>query len=280
MTPYKKTRECLASDTSPEPVPIAFFLDVSGSMGHVPDKLMRHDLHHLYEKLTTMGSIGNQNPQICMCGVADFDCNDLQVGEFEANAEMDTWLTRIQIGGGGGSERMHEAYMLALYMLARHTRCDCWKRQRKGHVFITGDEMCNPLLTRRQVESVFGDDIPSDLDLESLLEETRQKWNVSFLYVHTDFYSGQGPSIWNYWQKLLGNDAYRMDGEATGLPELVAAIIGMNEGVFSADQVPADLLALGTDATIVKAVAESLRVDMPRDGGDVGTKRRRRPKRL
>jgi hypothetical protein len=281
MSPYDmKVRECIASDTSPEPVPIAFYLDVSGSMGHVPNKLMREDLHKLFERLTTMGSVGNKNPQICMSGVADFDMNALQVGQFEADARMDEWLTRIQIDGGGGSAYMHEAYMLALYVLARKTRCDCWSKQKKGHVFITGDEMCNPILTCRQIKDVFGDDVPNDLDLESLLEEVRQKWFVSFLYVHTLCYGeNEGRLIWKYWQELLGENAYRLDGEATGLPELVSSIIGINEGVFSAQQAPQDLIELGTDVNIVKAVAESLRVNAPTGSSDVGTKRRR-PTRL
>jgi hypothetical protein len=104
MSPYGiKYRECLASDNQPLPDPIAFFLDTSGSMGHVPDQLTKGDLPRLLERMTQMGSVGNQNPQLCMNGVADLrDEFPIQVGQYEGDNRFDDWLVRIQIGGGGG----------------------------------------------------------------------------------------------------------------------------------------------------------------------------------
>lgn len=285
MNPYGiKHRECLASDNHPDPLPTVFLMDTSGSMGIVPRDLARKDLPRLLERQTQMGSIGRHTSQICMCGVADLeDTYPLQLGQFEGDNRIDDWLLRIQIGGGGGSERMHEAYMLGLYFLARKTSCTCWNQQKKGYAFITGDEMCNPVLRRDDIQRIFGDSVPRDLHLESLLEEVRQKWHLSFLYVHTGSYgSDMGEQkIWPFWKHLLGKDAYQLDGRASGLPELVNAIIGIHEGNLDAQTVPQDLLELGCEPDICNAVATSLNVPAPR-GGDVqgqGSKKAR-PRRL
>lgn len=273
MNPHGiKARECLACDTHPNPIPTMFVMDTSGSMKRIPYDLVKGGLPHLLERQSQMGSIGNGSSQICMCGNADLtDKHPFQFGQFEGDNRIDDWLTRIQIGGGGGSEIMHEAYTLGLYAASRKTKCACWKRRRKGHLFITGDELCNPILTVADVARIFGDTIKQDLSLEALLRETRKKWFVSFLYVHTGSYREQGETtIWPFWQNLLGNDAYRLDAKATGLPELVNAIIGINEGQFTAEQVPQDLLELGCEAEICKAVAASLRLPEPTPG-DVQT---------
>lgn len=287
-----KYRECLASDFYPFPLGVAFFVDTSGSMGRIPDDLTKGGLLRVYERMNQMGSCGNQNPQLCMNGVADLlDSHPVQVGQYEGDHKFDDWLTRIQIGGGGGSERMHEAYMLALYVATRKTICESWTRQKKGHLFITGDEKCNPILRTHDVKRIFGDTINEDLHLEQLLCEAQAKWHISFLYSHTNCYRSEGEGIWPYWQALLGNDAYWLDGDATGFPEIVSAIIGINEGVFTANEVPQDLIELGCERPIVEAVAKALRVEAPPevtpetgDGSEAvatdSNKKKKRPKRL
>lgn len=282
MSPYGITfRECLASDNQPLPLAISFNMDTSGSMGIVPENLCKGDLPHLMERMTQMSSCGNQNPQLSMNGVADLrDKFPIQVGQYEGDNRFDDWLVRIQIRGGSGSERLHEAYMLALYVAARKTSCECWSRQKKGHLFITGDEMCNPILCASDVKRIFGDTIDQDLHLNQLIKEVRLKWHLSFLYVHTGWYGEEGKIIWPYWQQLLGNDAYWLDGKAKGLPEIVSAIIGINEGVFTADQVPQDLIELGCETTIVQAVAKALRVEAPKSDEEKKPTGKRRPQRM
>jgi hypothetical protein len=134
MNPHSLTvRECVASDDHRNPLPILLALDTTGSMKRVPERLIKKDLLHLLTSLESTAATNGQTPQICFCGVADTrDSTPFQMGQFEADNRMDSWLQKINLGGGSGSEDMHEAYGLVLYALARKTKCDIWQRGKKG----------------------------------------------------------------------------------------------------------------------------------------------------
>lgn len=286
MRPQGMTaRECLASDDHLDPLPIAIMLDTTGSMGHVPANLAKRDLLRMLNRLTQMASAGAQTPQICYCGVADtLDATPFQPGQFEADNRMDDWLTRIHLGGGGGSESMHEAYGLALYFLARKTKCDIWKTGRKGFAFITGDEMCPRTLSKHVIREVFGDEVKHDIDVQTLIAEVREKWYLFFLYVETGHYGRENiEPIYRSWHELLGTNVIRLDHDATGLPEVVSALIGIMRGVFKAEDVPQDLRQLGCEEPIVTAVARALQVgpgDAAKAGSEKPSARRRGPTAL
>ena len=281
MQPHRMThRECIASDDHLDPLPIAFVLDTTGSMNHVPQKLARQDLLRLLNRLTEMASTGKSTPQICYCGVADTqDETPFQVGQFETDNRMDGWLTKIHVGGGAGPERMHEAYNLALYFLARKTTCDVWKKGGRGIAFITGDEFCPATHSRNVVAKVFGDELVDDLSTADLLKEVRDKWNLFFLYVKTGSYPGYEERIFQAWQTLLGPNAIRLDADATALPEVVSALVGITQGVYQAEDVPQDLRELGCDEQIVAATAKALNVGPGNTGKDEETANERRSQR-
>lgn len=280
-----KARECVASDDHPNPVPIAFILDTTGSMLGVPYQLARHELPRMLSRLTQMASTGPHTPQICYGGVADvFDETPFQVGQFEADNRMDNWLTQLHIGGGGGPEHMHEAYTLALYFLGYKTSCDIHKQPGgKGIAFITGDEMCPGTLSRQVVQKVFGDNIPKDLTTADLLRTVQERWHLFFLYVDTGSYHNSGQTIFSSWETLLGQNAIWLDGQATGLPEVVSALIGTALGTFSVNDVPRDLREIGCEEPIIAAVAKALKVsagDAPQGTSAAATKRTRGPTKL
>ncbi len=258
-----KARESLASDTNPHPLPIVVFLDTSGSMGHVPTELSRGGLIQFLNRITSLGAAGQQQPQICYSAVADYnDAAPFQFGQFEADNRMDEWLTRLHMGGGSGSERMHEAYPVALYALARKTECDIWKRGGKGHAFIIGDEMCPAMITRAQIKAIFGDDVPHDLSTTALLAEVQEKWNISFLYVQTAAYNESmvGPIGKSLEQTFGAENVYRLDKEALGTPEIMSALIAVKDGVLSPEVVPLDMRAIGVAENLIDAVATALKV--------------------
>ena len=286
MSPHGLTvRECVASDDHQNPLPILFALDTTGSMRLVPERLIKKDLLHLLTSLESTGATNGQTPQICFCGVADTsDSTPFQMGQFEADNRMDGWLQKINLGGGGGAEYMYEAYGLVLYALARKTKCDIWQRGKKGYAVITGDEMCPSSLSRQTIQKVFGDDVPHNLSLKELLAEAQEKWNLYFFYVATGSYQEENiERIYDFWKNLLGDHAVRLNQHATALPEILTAIIGINERVFSAEDVPVDLRELGCEEEIVLAAAKALGVDpqLPKNAAAQGAKKRRRgPKEL
>jgi len=177
-----KLRECRDSPDHPSSVGVVFALDVTGSMGHIPKLLATQELPGL---MKTLELCKVPDPQLLFCAVGDAtsDGAPLQVGQFESTAElMDQWLTWCFLeGGGGGTDQ--ESYELALYFLAVHTELDSVKKRgKRGYLFMTGDELPYPSLSRHIVESVVGDRLDDDLKTEEIVAEL-QKTLVPFFVI-------------------------------------------------------------------------------------------------
>lgn len=103
MMPQKALlREARDSENHPNSVPIVFALDVTGSMGHIPHYLVKEGLPNLMGSMIQRGVL---DPQVLFLPIGDHECDHypLQVGQFESgDEELDIWLTRTFIEGGGG----------------------------------------------------------------------------------------------------------------------------------------------------------------------------------
>jgi hypothetical protein len=176
-----KLRESRDSAEHPQSLAIAFALDVTGSMGDIPRHLA---VSTLPKFMKVLGDCKVRDPQVLFCAVGDAtsDRAPLQVGQFETTAElMDQWLTWSFLEGGGGGTG-EESYELAMYFLALHTEMDCVvKRQRRGYLFMTGDELPYPVLSRHVVESVIGDRLDEDLKVEEVIAELQRHYSPFFL---------------------------------------------------------------------------------------------------
>ncbi len=175
-------RESRDSSEHPNSLPIIIALDVTGSMGSLPQHIVRDGLPHIVEKLQAKGIA---DPQILFLGVGDhvFDRAPIQVGQFESSDELlDKWLTLTYLEGGGGGNQ-GESYLLAWLVAARHTAIDSFeKRGQKGFVFTIGDE---PLLDRIDLSSlnnIFGNQYQSSLTLKQIHEEASEKYNVAHFF--------------------------------------------------------------------------------------------------
>ena len=105
-------RESRDSAEHPESLAIQVYLDVTGSMGKIPEVLVTQKLGSL---MNTLIYHGIAHPQILFGAIGDHTCDSfpLQVGQFESGTqELDQWLTKIYLEGGGGGQHM-ESYLLA-----------------------------------------------------------------------------------------------------------------------------------------------------------------------
>ncbi len=177
-----RARECRDSAEHPRSLGIVFALDVTGSMGAIPELLAARELPAF---MKVLAACGVPDPQLMFMAVGDAtsDRAPLQVGQFESTAElMDQWLTWSFLEGGGG-DWGQESYELGLYFLAQHTALDCVeKRGRRGYVFMTGDERPYPLLSRHVVDAVIGDRLDEDVKVEEVVAEL-QKTFVPFFVI-------------------------------------------------------------------------------------------------
>ncbi len=98
-----KARESRDSAAHPNSLGIVFALDVTGSMGKIPDLLARERLPSF---MKTLLACGIADPSVLFLAVGDAasDRAPLQVGQFEASErEIDQWLTWTFLEGAGGT---------------------------------------------------------------------------------------------------------------------------------------------------------------------------------
>lgn len=211
MNPYGiEVRESRDSDEHPESLAIIIALDLTGSMGSVPNYLVKDGLPNI------MGSIiqkGVEHPQLLFIGVGDHECDEspLQVGQFESNDELlDKWLTDVYLEGGGGGNA-GESYLLAWYFAAKHTSIDCFeKRNQKGFLFTIGDEPTLKRLPAHNLKQLMGDGQYEDFSSAVLLDMAREKYNVFHLHIK-ETSAGRRSETINGWKQLMGDNLIVID---------------------------------------------------------------------
>ncbi|MEQ1772998.1 MAG: VWA domain-containing protein [Burkholderiales bacterium] len=222
-----KVRECRDSADHPNSLGIAFALDVTGSMGDIPHLLAKQELPNFMKLLTACGVI---DPQLMFMAIGDATSDQaaLQVGQFESTAElMDQWLTWSYIEGGGGGTG-EESYELAFYLAAQHTDMDNWvKRKKKGYLFITGDELPYPAVSRHQIEALMGEKLDEDIPIQEVIAAAAETYHLFFLI--PDLQRRQRCEA--RWRDLLGDHTICMESP-TDACSVAAAIVGLTENLI------------------------------------------------
>ncbi len=245
-----KFRESRDSDIHPESLSLAVFLDVTGSMGRIPEILVREKLGSL---MNTLISHGIAHPQIMFGAIGDHvsDNYPLQVAQFESGTdELDKWLTEIYVEGGGGGQSM-ESYTLGWLFCACHTSCDCFeKRGQKGFLFTIGDEAAWDKLEESRLKSIMGYTEATDLTDKQLLEEVQRSYHVFHIHINEASYRND-PTVLGYWKSLLGERLIVLD-DYNAIAETIASTVAVIHGV--------DLrkILASFDNTTSKTVAKAL----------------------
>jgi len=225
MEPKKALiRESRDSETHPNSVPIIIALDVTGSMGKIPHQLVKDGLPTLMSGIIQNGI---PDPQVLFLAVGDVTCDHhpLQVGQFESgDEELDMWLTRTYLeGGGGGNDG--ESYSLAWHYAANHTVTDAWeKRKQKGFLFTIGDEPIHSSFTKKYLNEIFGDDYQGNTKNEDLLEAAQMMYNVYHIHVAE---TSAGKRSLEFWKNLMGQHCISVESH-TEIPKVIANIVSSN----------------------------------------------------
>lgn len=224
MDPKRITvRESRDSEEHPESFPIIIALDETGSMGHIPELIIKNVLPDIMENILNAGV---KDPQICFMGIGDCCFSEeapLQVGQFESSDElMEKWLTKVYLEGRGGGNG-HESYPLAWYFADCHVVTDAWeKRQQKGVLITIGDESCQRILLQEQLKKYINDNPEDDITASDLLERVREKWNVFHIHCNGGNYRASQTN----WEKILGpNLVVSVDNDGTDIKEIIPRIV-------------------------------------------------------
>jgi len=249
-----KARESRDSADHPHALPIIFALDVTGSMGQIPEALARRELPNFMKLLTETGVA---DPQLLFMAVGDATCDDaaLQVGQFESTAElMDQWLTWSFLEGGGGGQNK-ESYELALYFISEHTDTDAWlKRKKRGYVIMTGDELPYPAVSRHQVEALLGDAVDEDIPIEAVVASLQERFEPFFLIPDL----ARRERCERRWRDLLGDHVICLE-QAADTCWAAAGLIALTEHTLPDLPAFADrLLELGLERGRVGGLVRAL----------------------
>jgi len=227
-----KLRESRDSADHASSLPICFALDISGSMGDIPDLLARKELPTFMKLLLDTGIA---DPQVLFMAFADARCDvtPLQVGQFESTAELiDKWLTMTSLFCGArgsaynGELQGGESYELALHFVAHHTATDSFeKRKHKGYLFMTGDEPAYPAVPRETVQIVLGYDPERDIPIEEVVKDLRRAWKPFFLIPDEGRRGVEGD-----WRKVFDRDVLCMQGAADTCA-VAASLVALGEGI-------------------------------------------------
>lgn len=220
-----RLRESRDGADHPQSLGIVFALDVTGSMGEIP-KLMANQQLPNFMKILLDCQV--RDPQILFMAVGDAfsDNAPLQVGQYESTAElMDQWLTWSYLEGGGGGTGQ-ESYELGLYFLAMHTEMDCMvKRKKRGYLFMTGDEIPYPTLSKHVVETVIGDKLDDDLSCEEIVAELQKTFTPFFIIPDR----ARAKRCERRWRDLLGDNVICLEAPVDVCYVTAGAML-LNEG--------------------------------------------------
>lgn len=258
-------RESRDSDAHPNSIAIAVFLDVTGSMGQIPEMLIRHKLGSLMDTLLAHGV---EDPQVMFSAIGDHhtDRAPLQIGQFESGTdELNECLSKVYIEGGGGGQNM-ESYLLAWLVAGRHTSIDCFeKRGNKGFLFTIGDEKSWDSVAAPRLKELMGYAQTDPITDAQVLAQAQRMYHVFHIHINETGYK-DNPDVIGYWKKLLGERALILD-QHMAVAELIASTVAVINGA-NLDKVAAEF----DDATAksVKNALMLVNTDVAKAGGNSG----------
>jgi hypothetical protein len=178
------------------------------------------------------------------------------VGQFESDNRMDDNLEKIFLEGGGGGQQT-ESYELGMYFIARHTAIDCWEKHgRKGYLFLIGDEMAYPQVSRKEVRQLIDDGLEVDIPAAEMVKELRQRYHVFYLLPKAASYGGDA-KILKFWRGLLGHNVLELE-DSEAVCETIALAIGMMEGTIDLHAGLDDLRATNAAPQTLQTVSVAL----------------------
>ncbi len=267
MIPDKITvRESRDSDAHPNSLAIMLFLDDTGSMGRIPEHIIKNELGTL---MNTIIDNGVPDPQVLFGAINDHQTGvraPIQIGQFESGTEeLNKWLSGVALQGGGGGQDM-ESYLLAWFVAGRHTSIDCFeKRNEKGFLFTIGDEASWDCLNGRDIQSIFGYEKSEDVTDKQLLEEAQRLYNVYHIHINEASYRDD-PRVLGYWKKMLGERLIVLD-DYHAICATIATVIAVQHGVDMAKVVKSfDSKTAGIVTTALATVATGAIVSVNDEG--------------
>lgn len=216
-------RESRDSTHNPAATPIVVALDVTGSMGHLAELLVREGVAELMGELLG-GPVSD--PHLLVMGVGDAWCDaaPLQATQFEADLRIVEQMSRIWIEGGGGGNG-EESYILPWAFAAAKTSCDAIESGRAKGLLVTVGDDAPPAALLREHAARIGLGLARDMDARDLLALVSREWEVFHLMIEEggSMRGASGDAVRGAWRALLGERAIAV-ADHREMPRLIAGL--------------------------------------------------------
>ena len=221
-----KIREARDSEEHPNSYLLCLVLDQTGSMGIIPEILIKEILPDIVQSIIDAGI---KDIQVNFMLVGDCDTGrelaPLQVGQAESSDSLiEKWLTSGYLEGLGGGNGF-ESYSLAWYFINGHFVTDAWeKRHQKGVIISIGDDSCQRLIKKWSIDRYIGDGVEGDVSVDDLLPKLQEKWHVFHIHCEGSMW---GKTFNNTnWPRLLGVNAIcSYDPEGRDIKDIIPKLV-------------------------------------------------------
>lgn len=233
--------------------PIVIAMDVTGSMGSW-SKVIYDKMPMLFGQIMMQGYL--PDPAISFAAIGDAPRRDsapIQVCDFAQGDTLDSWLTRLYLEGGGGSNEVESYTLVAQAYLDLATYPNL---EGKPYFFFTGDEGFFDQVESWEINEFIGSSKGS-LSSLAILEELLSRYHV--FMVHKPYgYDSSDRQIVRQWSRAIGEERILHLDDPKAVVDTILGAIALQSGARDLDSYTVDLLGRGQSAARVRDVKGAL----------------------
>lgn len=234
--------------TSKNPIVIA--LDVTGSNIDFA-RLVYDKMPMFYGEIEKKGYLDDFDISVCAVGDAYCDSYPLQIGSFAKGIELDSWLEKLVLEGGGGGQ-LTESYELAAHYLNRATSFD---KDAKPMVFFIADEKPYDKVNTDQAKSI---GLPCEERYDPFPELNKKFGNRVYVMLNKYCSRTFKDEITDEWKKRLPNQHVIRIPEEKAIVDLILGILAI-ESQKTMDEYAIDMKDRGQTNARITGVTSSLK---------------------
>jgi hypothetical protein len=209
--------------------PVVYAFDVTGSMGTLP-KTIFDKMPMIAGQIAENGYL--DDPQVCIAAVGDVRCDSapIQVGDFTLIRNLDDWLKRVWLEGGGGGNG-GESYEYAGYFFDRY--CEIPEAV-TPFLLITGDEDFRDTLYKSDLDRHFGGK-HEETTAREVFDSLKRKFKNNVFLIHRYFGDGDAKIV-SHWCELLGDEHVVRLGSDTAVADVTLGLFAIMTGSRSLEE--------------------------------------------
>jgi len=201
-----------------------------------------------------------ENPAFSFCAVGDAygDKSALQVAPFAQGTDLDGFLSKIHLeGGGSGLHGGRETYELAAYYYARCCHFEV-EMKSKPFFFFTGDEGFYPNVSGEHVKTLISGEAISDIPSKEMFIELCDKFNVFLLHKTLDYGGPDDDEVVAMWKDAIGPDHVILVNNPKACVDVMLGVIAIASQARTLDGYLGDMRDRGQAQERINEVKQAL----------------------